>query len=213
MGFQRERISKIKRFMTDSNILMRYSFLVLSLFFLIISCAKDYDSLKIDKSKKLISPHKYDLIIEKGFNFSENKMMDSAFSYFVKAKKLDPNRIESFYGLGCYYAHLAYKYKSFKIARKAVRNLNEVIDVKSNYRHAYYNRALSYNVMNDHYSAINDLDSAIHFNKKVAIYYLERAFAKKEISDFQGACNDIKYAQELGEFISKNMVDEFCNRK
>ena len=80
----------------------------------------------------------------------------------------------------------------------AVEDLNRAIDLNSNYKDAYYLRALSFTKMDDPENALKDFNKVIELDPGYADAYLNRAFyVKTELGDYRGAIEDYNTYLEL----------------
>jgi len=82
----------------------------------------------------------------------------------------------------------------------AVKDLNRAIEIDTDYKDAYYLRALSLTKLGDPDNSLKDFNKVLALDPEFADAYLNRAFyAKMPLSDYEGAIKDYNKYLELNE--------------
>tara|TARA_B110000879_G_scaffold41571_1_gene58623 strand:- start:714 stop:1250 length:537 start_codon:yes stop_codon:yes gene_type:complete len=147
--------------------------------------------------------------VELADNLSEQADYSGAISYYSKAIEIRPNWHYPYFMRGN-------NKMDIKDYYGAISDFTKTIDIFPNLN-VYAYRGYAKYVINDYYGAIFDcteaLKLAVDYQYDFAFYI--RAISKKEIGDINGACQDIKKAQnaslnnEEGEDYSDS-VAEIC---
>ena len=74
----------------------------------------------------------------------------------------------------------------------------------------YFNRGYDKAEAKDYNGAISDYNKAIELNPNAAMAYKNRAISKYYINDLNGACEDARKSESLGDLFPK-MIEAACN--
>jgi len=170
-----------------------------------------YDKVKADDFSGAISdftkaieldPNYADAYFERGhIRYLLGDEFDLAIADFTTFIELVPDNIISTYIVRAYYCRALSK---FELDREnvsgAIADLTKAIELRPDYRDAYFHRGYIKEGLNDYTGSISDYTKAMEFSVFLdANLYYRRGLSKEQFGDLSGACIDWKKALELGD--------------
>lgn len=145
-----------------------------------------------------------------GMIMSEEKIIDSALYYFLKAYEIDSGNITYTKNLCVTNLKLEKNEIAYDFAEKSVKI--DSLDIMALYLRgfSYYKLKKSNLSESDKKIIMTDLNNAILIKPFNSFLYSERAFFKKEFGDKNGACEDAKRAVQLGEENHDALIKAYC---
>ena len=162
-----------------------------------------------------------------------NKNYTDAINYYTQSINLDPTYVSNYLDRGMAYkengqykeaesdcivviksgGEIAYQgynnlgnlYRTQKKYNDALNNFNISISLNNQCMECYYNRAKTFEKLNDLEQAINDYSSVIKLNSSYSNAYYDRGNVKVKKKDYFGAINDYNKALTL-ESTSKHLI-------
>ncbi|MCD4684298.1 MAG: tetratricopeptide repeat protein [Bacteroidales bacterium] len=93
----------------------------------------------------------------------------------------------------------------------AVNDFSKAIELKADYKEAYYSRAICYSNLEKYHKAMDDFNKAIDLDPEYANAYNNRAFyVKEKTGDYEGAIEDYNKFIELNK--DNNNAFAYSNR-
>jgi tetratricopeptide (TPR) repeat protein len=141
-----------------------------------------------------------------GFAKQKSKNLVGAIEDYSKAISLDKTHSTSYISRGSAYMDL-------KKYQEAILDYSKVIELKPNESTSFAYRGRAYYEINNPEKSIADFDKAISLDKNFGYAFLNRALVKYTIlKDFNGGCEDLKKASELGESEAKEHLKKgYCD--
>ncbi|MCX7737862.1 MAG: tetratricopeptide repeat protein [Hydrogenothermaceae bacterium] len=125
-----------------------------------------------------IDPFNTDALNNLGILYFNLKDYDKAIKYFSEALKRDKSFTEAYYNLGNVYYRLGEVSKADSHIKQAIENYKKVVSLNPYHKHAIYNTANSYFMLEDYRTAINfykkieNLDGKMKKNLSLSYYNL-----------------------------------------
>lgn len=146
-----------------------------------------------------------------GRTYSRLNKKRKALKYFYKANKFMNNSL--------LYSTIAFKEIQLGKYKRALKNLNQAIDMDLDNAYAYSNRALVYVKLEDYGNARKDVDKAIILDDKNSYAYKHSALIYIAKKEYGNACPDLYKAKELGYAQKKeadsgevdDLINLYCN--
>lgn len=86
-----------------------------------------------------------------------------------------------------------------KRSEEAISDYSKAIQIDPNAYSAYFQRAILYRSIGNYQKALADFNRSIEINSNDPLLYINRAYLKRDdLNDNDGACTDLRKAQELG---------------
>jgi tetratricopeptide (TPR) repeat protein len=137
-----------------------------------------------------------------GYFKLNSKKQNEAIIDFTKAINLDKSYQTAYISRGSAYVDL-------KQYDKAISDYSIAIKLSSNDPRPYGYRGRAYYEINNTKKSIADFNKAISLDKNFGYAYLNRALVKyTKMNDFNGGCEDLKKASDLGEDEAKEHLKE-----
>lgn len=124
-------------------------------------------------------------------------------SAIKNAQKLSPQEVKYIY-------YQAVALDSMGRTREALEVSGKGMKQNSNIAELYVLRGNIYLRQKEYNTAIANLNKAIEIDRKNALAYFKRGYARYRVVDSQGACGDWRIAYQLGIQEAQKFLDENC---
>jgi tetratricopeptide (TPR) repeat protein len=124
-------------------------------------------------------------------------------SAIKNAQKLSPQEVKYMY-------YQAVALDSMGRTREALEVSGKGMKQNSNIAELYVLRGNIYLRQKEYNTAIANLNKAIEIDRKNALAYFKRGYARYRVVDSQGACGDWRIASQLGIQEAQKFLDENC---
>lgn len=151
---------------------------------------------------------KFEELINSGCDYLQKNQLEEAIKVFEKAIALDASKPDGYYGLGVAKAILCHQNRIY--CNEAIENLETALSIVPNFRKTLFNIGTCYISLGQFNKGIKYLDEAISNDMTNGEYYLNRGFAKLQLNDMAGACEDFQMALNYGVEKAKQYISENC---
>lgn len=169
-----------------------------------------YDSAAIYFSKAIaLNPNNSDYFFGRASSFNNLGDLEKAAKDIAIAIEMEPDQPDYHY----FGANIFFKTKKYQAAAenytRAISNQGNN-DVNINLVNCYYNRGVSYLVMDVYNKAAEDFSMVIKLNNSFAQAYHNRGVALRNSGLLEEACQDFKKAKVMGILKSQEYIEKYC---